>query len=77
MRAKEKETTRVVSDSLTVRDCNRDYSVRAIPNVKAGEMVIVRFMADGGERGVCVDKYDDDDNCWRVFPAPAVEGRLP
>lgn len=77
MREKEKESTRVVSDSLTVRVCNRDYSVRAIPNVKAGERVVVRFMKDGAESGVCVDKYDDDENCWRVFPAPVVERSLP
>ena len=76
MRAKEKETTRVVSPSLTVRFEGRDYSVRAIPNIKPGEMVIVKPHSEGARSGVCVDKYDDDENCWRVFPAPAVEGRL-
>ena len=70
MRAKEKESTRRVSERLTVRVCNRDYSVRAIPNVKPGEMLIVRRHRDGERSGVAVEKYDEHHGRWRVFPAP-------
>ena len=75
MRAKEKETTRVVSPSLTVRFEGRDYSVRAIPNIKPGEMVIVKPHSEGARSGVCVDKYDRRHGFWSVFPAPVVERR--
>ena len=70
MRAKEKESTRRISAHLTVRFEGRDYSVRAIPKVMPGEMLIVMHHREGESSGVAVEKYDEFERVWQVFPAP-------